>query len=125
MPRVYTRSTPEELKIRRAKRHKDKYQNDPAYKQHLKEQHYFYIYGETLADRDQRLLAQDSKCGMCRSPTPGTKNGWHTDHDHITGKIRSLLCHKCNFLLGLVEGGHIDHKTLDVAYSYVEKYRAK
>jgi len=47
--------------------------------------------------------AQGRCCKVCGSSEPGTKKGWHTDHDHVTGRMRGILCHSCNILLGLAK----------------------
>jgi hypothetical protein len=57
-------------------------------------------YGLTPEDWTFRFGAQGGACAICRNPDPGSKRGWHTDHDHRTGKVRGILCHKCNVLLG-------------------------
>lgn len=45
------------------------------------------------------LEQQGGKCPICGTDNPGGRN-WHTDHDHITGKIRGILCGRCNIMLG-------------------------
>lgn len=42
------------------------------------------------------LLSQDGKCLICKKE----KNKLCVDHNHDTGKIRGLLCVKCNSNLG-------------------------
>lgn len=44
---------------------------------------------------------QGERCACCRRPDPGRRR-WHTDHDHQTGAIRGILCHKCNAVLGML-----------------------
>lgn len=46
--------------------------------------------------------AQDNKCFICQVPRAELKSskGFHTDHDHRTGAIRSLICRGCNVMLG-------------------------
>lgn len=42
-----------------------------------------------------RLLAvQGGGCAIC-SATPKTRR-LHVDHDHRSGRVRGLLCHRCN-----------------------------
>ena len=46
-------------------------------------------------DEYARLLAsQDGHCALCPA-TPKTRR-LHVDHDHGTGRVRGLLCHRCN-----------------------------
>lgn len=52
---------------------------------------------------DSILTNQGGKCAICRSPNPTTKQGWHTDHCHKTGKVRGILCKSCNVALGEVK----------------------
>lgn len=48
---------------------------------------------------------QEGKCAICGFVFPGIDTGNrvlspHVDHDHVTGKIRGLLCSSCNTGLG-------------------------
>ena len=40
------------------------------------------------------LAAQDGKCAICL-----TASAAHIDHDHATGKVRGMLCFRCNAAL--------------------------
>jgi Recombination endonuclease VII len=50
--------------------------------------------GITDADYEALLAAQGGGCAICGNP-PKTRR-LHVDHDHKTGKVRGLLCHRCN-----------------------------
>lgn len=58
-------------------------------------------YGITLDQYNDMLEAQAGVCKVCGGP-PMHRGTYHVDHDHETGKIRGLLCHKCNVALGMV-----------------------
>lgn len=60
-------------------------------------------FGITIDEYEKLLAAQAGLCAICRRPQQrhGHKN-LHVDHDHNTGKVRGLLCWKCNTTLGLV-----------------------
>src|SRR6266513_3859490 len=63
-------------------------------------------YGLTLAKYYRLLRRQDGKCAICSgiNETYGEHRieSLCVDHDHKTGKIRGLLCHKCNRAIGNV-----------------------
>lgn len=42
------------------------------------------------------LAAQGGGCAICV-----VKDATHVDHDHVTGKVRALLCATCNTGLGM------------------------
>ena len=50
--------------------------------------------GVTDAEYDRLLSAQGGGCAICGNP-PKTRR-LHVDHDHKTGRVRGLLCHRCN-----------------------------
>lgn len=50
--------------------------------------------GLTIEDYDRMLAAQGGGCAICGT-TPKTRR-LDTDHDHATGAVRGLLCHRCN-----------------------------
>lgn len=56
-------------------------------------------YGIVLEDYDLMLAGQGGVCKICGA-TPNGKR-LHVDHCHSTGKVRGLLCNKCNFGIGL------------------------
>jgi hypothetical protein len=53
-------------------------------------------YGITLDDYHTLLAKQQGKCAICgKAETP-----LKVDHNHQTGKVRGLLCHLCNAMIG-------------------------
>jgi hypothetical protein len=56
-------------------------------------------YGITTKEAEQLLIAiQTGVCAICGGNRD--KRRLHIDHDHNTGKIRGILCGKCNRGLG-------------------------
>ncbi len=58
-------------------------------------------YGITREEFSIILETQNTSCASCGIKEPGGRGNWHVDHNHNTGKIRGLLCHRCNTGLGL------------------------
>ena len=61
-----------------------------------------YRYGLTVEEYDQKLFDQNGLCAICQNPPDG-KRRLDVDHNHVTSKVRSLLCMKCNVLLGMFD----------------------
>ena len=59
------------------------------------------LYGITLEEYDKMLSDQEYRCAICDKHQDEFKKKLHVDHCHTTGKIRGLLCQKCNQGLGL------------------------
>lgn len=66
-------------------------------------------YGITKDDYDALLVEQNGVCAICKMEESKTHNfsnkiqDLSVDHCHKSGKVRGLLCHRCNTLLGLVD----------------------
>lgn len=59
-------------------------------------------YGLTVEQYDDMVALQEGRCLVCRE-IPMGKRGYstlHVDHCHITGRVRGLLCGRCNTALG-------------------------
>ena len=68
---------------------------------HLKEKNARYLreYGITLEEKLRRIEENRGICPICLSDDPG--RWWVVDHCHQTGKVRNVICDKCNKMLGL------------------------
>ncbi len=60
------------------------------------------VFGVGLDDYKMLLKKQNNKCAICKKRNQQKKR-FNIDHDHKTGKIRGLLCMKCNVGLGAFE----------------------
>ena len=57
-------------------------------------------YGITLEERDEMIEEQGGGCKLCHVDLDSVEP--YVDHNHITGKVRGVLCPKCNTILGLL-----------------------
>ncbi len=67
-------------------------------------------YGVGIDYINEKIIEQDGKCAIC-----GKTEKLVVDHDHETGKIRGMLCNKCNTAIGLL-GDSLDGIQLAVNY---------
>ncbi len=86
--------------------------SDPTFREAEKRairQHCFMKrYGITLLEYEEMLEMQGGVCAVCgEAETVTTKLGGarllSVDHCHETGRIRGLLCLRCNAVLGMLE----------------------
>jgi hypothetical protein len=57
-------------------------------------------FGITVEDYDRILSEQGGGCAICGdAPRPGARR-LAVDHDHGTGQVRGILCHRCNQAIG-------------------------
>ncbi len=70
--------------------------------------------------RAELLAIQGGKCGICGTIEPTTQ-GWHADHDHVTGRMRGVLCSRCNCLIGFAEKTADPVVTLGRAIAYLAR----
>ena len=58
-------------------------------------------YGITSAEFEELKESQGGRCAICKTDDPKGRHGvFAVDHCHKSGKIRGLLCNKCNVGLG-------------------------
>lgn len=73
---------------------------------------------------NEMLKNQGYKCCICggreekKSSSGGICN-LHIDHDHKTGKVRGLLCHKCNAGIGMFRE---NIETMEKAIKYLKSF---
>lgn len=65
-------------------------------------------YGITLDEYNKKVKEQNGLCLICHEEEKiidkrtGKTKRLCVDHDHVTGKVRGLLCNKCNQAIGLI-----------------------
>ena len=60
-------------------------------------------YGISVEEYSRMLVAQGGVCAICRTAKKTGRGGLHVDHCHKTGRVRKLLCVRCNMALGVFE----------------------
>jgi len=63
-----------------------------------------FKYGISLEKHNSMLALQNGVCKICHQPEIRKLHGKITkisvDHDHLTGRVRGLLCSRCNLIIG-------------------------
>ena len=77
-------------------------------------------YGISSGEYDALLKKQKGVCGICgldRKDSRGRE--MPVDHDHVTGRVRGILCDHCNRILGLLKD---DPAVLRAAVAYLKAW---
>lgn len=120
-------------KICRSIRHKSFREENPNWQE--RREHYYETsrwvalekqYGVTRDMYEQMDKMQNNLCAICHQPETareslrGTLKRLCVDHDHVTGKVRGLLCGHCNRALGNFKD---DIQVVKNAVAYLELYK--
>ncbi len=74
-------------------------------------------YGLTEEDYIKMIDAQKGCCWICDTSEKDNGKRLVVDHNHVTGKVRGLLCGRCNTGIG---GFRDDVELLSAAISYLK-----
>jgi hypothetical protein len=83
-------------------------------------------YKITLQEYKVLLENQNQSCAICKTHDDymdrkkGIKRSLAVDHDHLTGKVRGLLCHRCNTAIGLFND---TFTTVESALKYLRHHK--
>jgi len=82
------------------KHHARRMKTDRRYKESKRESYLRFKYGIGCEEYEELLSKQDHTCAVCGKELKSRGGHTHLDHDHITGKIRGMLCTNCNRGIG-------------------------
>jgi len=77
-------------------------------------------YGITLQEHQEMYDNQNGLCAICKNEGDGKWKKLCVDHDHETGKVRQLLCRRCNMVLGQV---YDNISLLEEHIKYLKKHK--
>jgi hypothetical protein len=80
------------------------------------------LYGLTVEQYEKMITDQKGICLICERHVTECRQRLNVDHDHITGKVRGLLCGPCNAALGIFQD---DIEILKRAVAYLEYNSSK
>lgn len=73
-------------------------------------------YGITTERYEDLLRSQGGLCAVCRDKD---SLSLVVDHDHATGRVRGLLCHRCNTAIGFLQDNSVGVRR---ALEYLERH---
>ena len=80
-------------------------------------------YGMGFREYKKMSIEQKHRCKICKKKEKAVLNGkvkrLGVDHCHKTGRIRGLLCGRCNIGISMFKE---DPKVLKLAIKYIEKF---
>ena len=96
----------------------------------IREDRYWKTFGWTIDDFEAEIKKYNGKCQICQEPfATGIYDGLGhradrpvLDHDHDTGEARSVICGRCNVILGMIDGKA--GKWFVRAFDYLTKHKS-
>lgn len=80
-----------------------------------------FRYGLTLEEWQQMFEQQKGCCAICGKHQSILKKPLGVDHNHVSGKIRKLLCFHCNLALGIFNVDEEGINLLQNAINYIKE----
>lgn len=123
-PHSYCKPCSHKRTYKTAKSYQDKYRlNHPDWN---RGKHLRSAYGMSVEEYDQLERLQNFVCAICKGPETRKLFGkipkLAVDHDHVTGKVRGLLCARCNRTLGMFKD---NTELFHAAISYLTAYQTQ
>jgi len=94
---------------------RDKKVREAEYLWRMRKEH-----GISSSEYKKMVDLQQNRCKICNTEQEGRR--LYLDHDHSTKAIRSLLCHKCNSILGFAKDSP---ELLEDAAAYLRKHQCQ
>lgn len=118
----HTRPLCHECESRKARNWRLKKMKDPAFARRMYNANKAFClkqrYGITLDELHKMEVAQKHRCAICGKKQDGRR--LDVDHCHVTGKVRALLCVKCNMGIGYLLH---DPMIMKKAIKYLDHHR--
>lgn len=121
--RLYRKTEKRQKQIKADIAKKVAFNRTPEGKRKTKEYDLRHRYGISLDRHYQLWVNQKGRCDLCGKPVNYEKV--HTDHNHISNKLRGLTCHQCNCLLGFAFVDEFGVEILNKAIEYVKRHEQK
>ena len=104
--------------VNRKAREQSKKEPTKQYRRRYMREYDLKKYGMTIDDFETKVREQDGKCAICAEQLKFGTGGCAVDHDHVSNRVRGLLCRLCN-----VGVGHFRENTviLSQAIEYLTK----
>ena len=93
------------------------YQEDPKYRERTWRKQNINI---TFEEYTKLLNSTNNSCEICNTHEDQLGIKLSVDHDHTTGKIRGLLCSKCNTAISFLQD---DPVIIKAALNYITKHQ--
>lgn len=103
--------------------------NEPGYREYVRnyarKRRFRIKFGITIEDYEKMLAAQGGGCAICHRTDKvidghlGTPKMFPVDHDHKTGRMRGILCDRCNRGIGLLQDSV---ELIKSALKYLQKH---
>lgn len=92
------------------------YEQTKKYKSSRHKRYLKKKYNLTLYEHLEMYISQNGCCAICKEHVPYDKID--VDHDHKTGKVRGMLCRRCNYGMGFVDNYEFIRKATEYLKIY-------